>query len=452
LLETCRQVLRGVQPVGLTGRVSGVRGLTVSVADLPAPIGAACRIGSAAGGIDGRVIAFADEQTLVLPMGSVTGIRKGDAVCLLSARQVIGAGADMLGRVLDAAGRPIDGGPPLRAEARVPLWPEPVEPMRRRPIRRPLVTGVRAIDGLLTTGRGQRMGVFSASGVGKSVLLGMIARHATADAVVIGLIGERSREVRDFLENDLGPEGLARSVVVVSTSNEPPPARVEAAAVATAVAEHFRDRGGDVLLLMDSLTRLAGAQRQIGLAAGEPPTTSGYTPSVFSLLPELLERSGTTDRGTLTGFYSVLADDAGGGPIAEAVRAVTDGHIHLSSELAKARQYPAVDVLASISRVMTRVADADHQASAAELTRLLEAYAQVADLHRVGAYRPGADADADAAIGLMPDIRRFLRQAVAEASPFDQTLSALHALCRRARSAGRPGAPRAAAGAGGVKG
>jgi flagellum-specific ATP synthase len=306
--------------------------------------------------------------------------------------------------------------------------------MGRRRITQPLGVGIRAIDGLLTIGRGQRMGIFSGSGVGKSVLLGMISRFTAADVTVIGLIGERGREVRDFVERDLGPAGLAKSVVVVSTSDEPPLLRVQAGAVATAVAEYFRDRGADVLLLVDSLTRLATAQRQIGLVAGEPPATKGYTPSVFNVLPQLLERSGRTERGSITGFYTVLAEgDDPSEPISDATRAVTDGHIQLSRELANRGHWPAIDCLRSVSRVMIDLVDSPHRAAAAELNRLMTLYGQVEDMVGIGAYRSGANRDFDLAIQARPLIEAFLTQGIAEREAMDGTRAKLLELHKRIR-------------------
>ena len=338
----------------------------------------------------------------------------------------------MLGRVLDGFGRPIDSAGAYRTDSRVPLWPEPMAPMHRRRISEPLATGVRAIDAFMTVGKGQRMGIFSGSGVGKSVLLGMISRYTSADVTVIAMIGERGREVRDFIEKDLGPEGLKRSVVIVSTGDEPPLVRVQAGAVAAAVAEHFRDQGCDVLLVMDSLTRLATAQRQIGLAAGEPPATKGYTPSVFNLLPQLLERSGRTESGSITGFYAVLVEgDDFSEPVSDAVRSVTDGHIWLSRELATRGHYPAVDVLASISRIMIDVTDDEHLRAARGLQRLMAHYAEIEDLVSIGAYQKGANSDCDIAIDAMPQIRSFLAQGITEQSSFGDTKRLLAGLYDR---------------------
>ena len=451
LFEPYKQMVRHIQPLGVSGRVSAVRGLTVSVADFPAPIGAGCRVEGLAGAVEARVVGFADQQTLVMPMGAMTGICQGARVVLTTSRQSVAVGEAVLGRVLDGTGRPIDERGPLTTTAHMPIWPEPIAAMQRRRITAPLCTGVRAIDALLTVGRGQRMGIFSGSGVGKSVLLGMIGRHTAADVTVIGLIGERGREVRDFIEKDLGPDGLTKSVVVVSTGDEPPLLRVQAGAVATAVAEFFRLRGADVVLLVDSLTRLATAQRQIGLVAGEPPATRGYTPSVFNLLPQLLERSGRTETGSITAFYTVLAEgDDLSEPVTDAVRAVTDGHIHLSRELANRGHYPAIDCLSSVSRVMIDLVDQEHLAAARELSRLMAVFAEVQDMVSIGAYKGGANKDYDLAIAAQPLIRSFLSQAVAEREQFDATRGKLLDLHRRLeqikRSLQSAGAARSGAG------
>jgi len=427
--ESYRKILENVQPVGVSGRVSGVRGLTVNVADFTVPIGAGCRIVRGERAIDGRVIGFVGDETLVMPMGAMTGICRGDRVLLTSTEQTVGVSPEMLGRVLDGFGRPVDGGREIRIETTMPIWPRPIAPLQRERITEPLAIGVRAIDAMLTVGRGQRMGIFSGSGVGKSVLLGMISRHTAADVTVIALIGERGREVRDFIERDLGPEGLKRSVVVASTSDEPPLLRVQAGAVAAAIAEYFRGRGGNVLLLMDSLTRLAAAQRQIGLVSGEPPATKGYTPSVFNLLPELLERSGRTREGSITGFYTVLVEgDDLTEPVCDAVRSVTDGHICLSRELANRGHYPAIDCRQSVSRIMIDITDEQHQAAARRVHQLIALYAEVEELVNIGAYRSGANADYDRAIRAMPKIREFLAQGIHERADFDRTRRRLAAL------------------------
>ena len=431
MFESYVELLDHVEPVGVAGQVEGVCGLTVSVADFPAPIGASCRICRGERAVDGRVIGLAGEHTLVMPLGPMTGIARGDRVTRRHTEPAVRVGRDMLGRVLDGLARPLDGGAAPSGETRTPIWPEPLPPMQRRRITDPLATGVRVIDAMLTVGRGQRMGIFSGSGVGKSVLLGMIALYTAADVTVIALIGERGREVRDFIERDLGPEGLKRSVVVVSTSDEPPLVRVQAAAVATAVAECFRDRGCDVLLLMDSLTRLATAQRQIGLAAGEPPATKGFPPSVFSLLPQLLERSGRTQSGSVTGFYTVLAEaDDLADPVADATRSTTDGHILLSRALATRGHYPAVDCLQSVSRVRVDVVDDAHRRAADDIQRLLAVHGEIEEMVNIGAYRRGSHPQRDLALEAAGPIREFLAQPIDEASSFAETRERLIRLHR----------------------
>ena len=425
-------MLDGLEPIGLAGQVSAVRGLTVSVIGLPVALGSSCRIMRASGELEARVVGFADGRTLVMPMGGMNGIAAGDCVVLGSQRNFVRVGGGMLGRVLDAFGRPIDGKGPVATDSQVPLWPDPISPMQRRRIQTPLPTGVRAIDAMLTVGKGQRMGIFSGSGVGKSVLMGMICRHSSADVAVIALIGERGREVRDFIEKDLGSQGLRRAVVIASTGDEPPGVRVQAAAMATAVAEHFRDQGGDVLLLMDSVTRLASAQRQIGLAAGEPPATKGYTPSVFNLLPQLLERGGQAGGGSITGFYTVLVEgDDLAEPVSDAVRSITDGHIVLSRDLANRGHYPAIDVLQSVSRVMGDVTDGEHRLAVREAHRLMVLFGEIEALVAIGAYRQGVSSEYDLAIKAMPLIRGFLSQPVNEPSEFGKTLAALKELQRQ---------------------
>lgn len=426
MFDPQREILRSIEPVGMTGRVHGVRGLTVSVSDLPVPMGAGCRIVHGSRSREARVIGFAGDQTLIMPLGPMDGICRGDRVVFTSSEQSVMLGDAMLGRVLDGLAQPIDGLGELQTDTRAAIWPEPIAPMQRLRITEPMATGVRAIDSMLTVGCGQRMGIFSGSGVGKSVLLGMIGRHTSADVVVIALIGERGREVRDFIERDLGPDGLKKAVVVVSTSDEPPLLRLQAAGVAAAVAEYFRSRGKNVVLLMDSLTRLATAQRQIGLAAGEPPATKGYPPSVFNLLPKLLERTGRTADGAITAFYTVLVEgDDPSEPVSDAVRAVTDGHIMLSRELANRGYWPAVDVLASISRVMIDVADDDHRAAARQIQQLIAAYTDVEDLINIGAYQSGASVENDLAVKMIGPIQNFLTQAIDETSSFERTREAL---------------------------
>jgi flagellum-specific ATP synthase len=447
VLDPYRQILRRVQPVGITGRVRAARGLTVSVAGFAAPIGAPCRIIRDGRCVQASVIGFAGQETLVMPMGDVTGIRRGDRVVCSANDETLGVSPGMLGRVLDGLGRPADDGAEIRPDRRMPLWPAPLGPLGRRRITEPLATGVRAIDAMLTVGRGQRMGIFSGSGVGKSVLLGMIGRYTAADVTVIALIGERAREVREFVERDLGPDGLRRAVVVASTGEDSPLLQIRCGAVAAAVAEYFRDQGCHVLLLMDSLTRLAMAQRQIGLAAGEPPATKGYTPSVFHLLPRLLERSGRAAAGgSITGFYTVLVEgDNMADPVGDAARAVTAGHIHLSRALANRGHFPAIDVLQSVSRVMADVVDEPHLLAARKLQSLLATYAEVEDMVHVGAYRKGTSGEHDLAIHMMPALRQFLVQGRDRGWDFATTRSALMGLNDQLRTAGRQIARKATA-------
>ena len=416
-----------VLPFALSGSVSKIVGLTVSVAGLPAPLGSLCAIGREnAAPIRGEVIGFRDDETLLLPHGELGGVRHGNRVELVQSSPGIRVGERLLGRVLDGRGRFVDNlpAPPLPHRAR--LHSDPTSPLKRPRIDAPLATGVRAIDACLTCGKGQRLGIFAGSGVGKSVLLGQMARSSAADVNVVVLVGERGREVREFLEKDLGPVGLARSVVVVATSDEPALVRLRAAYVGTAIAEYFRNLGRDVLLMMDSVTRFALAQREIGLAAGEPPATRGYPPSVFALLPRLLERSGKTDRGSITGFYTVLveADDANE-PISDTVRGILDGHIMLSRKLAHQAHWPAIDVLSSISRSMPDVSSVEHIRAADSLKQLLAAYQENQDLISIGAYQAGSNLLVDAAIKLRDETLRFLQQGVGERSTFDSAVAGL---------------------------
>ncbi|NQU75227.1 MAG: FliI/YscN family ATPase [Planctomycetes bacterium] len=441
------QIARHALPMGVQGRVAAVRGLTVSVSDFAVPVGAGCRICRNGQAVQARVVGFVDGKALVMPLGTTAGIAHGDKVVCTTGQQTIGVGRCMLGRVLNAFGQPIDGLGPMAFESRRPIYPDPLDPMKRERISEPIGTGIQAIDAMLTVGRGQRMGIFSGAGVGKSVLLGMIGRYTSADVTVIALVGERGREVRDFIEKDLRPEGMKKAVVVVATGDEPPLVRVQAGATATTVAEHFRDAGCNVLLLMDSLTRLATAQRQIGLVAGEPPATKGYTPSVFNLLPELLERSGRTAVGSITGFYTVLVEgDDMNEPISDAVRSVTDGHIWLSRSLANRGQYPAIDVLDSISRIMIDVVDAEQRQAAAEVQKVLAVYRDIEDLVNIGAYAAGTNAECDLAVKAVPLVNEFLKQQIDQQRSFNQARDALVDLANRIRQlAGRPARAPAAA-------
>lgn len=408
--------LEAIMPTALTGSVARTVGMTISAAGFPAPVGAVAEIERETGGpVLAEVIGFRDELTVLSPLADFDGVRHGNRVRLARTVRWLRVGPELLGRVIDADGNAVDGRPQPAMHERTSFYRRPPHPCSRPRIQEPIATGVRAIDGLLTCGKGQRMGIFSGSGVGKSVLMGMMARYTSADVIVIALIGERGREVNEFIQRDLGPEGLRKSVVVVATSNEPAVLRVQAAATATAVAEYFRDQGRDVLLLMDSLTRFAVAQREIGLAAGEPPTTRGYPPSVFALLPKLVERAGRSPKGSITAFYTVLVEaDDPNEPISDAVRGLLDGHTWLSRRLASRGHYPAVDVLESLSRLMPEVVDREHYQSAAGLRELLATYRDHEDLISVGAYRRGANKLVDAAADMQADINRYLRQRVTD--------------------------------------
>jgi flagellum-specific ATP synthase len=424
--------LKQILPIGLTGHVTRIVGLTVSVSGFPAPLGSICRIACEHGEpVDGAVVGFQGDDTLLLAYGELNGVRRGNRVELVQSVPGVRVGEHLLGRVLDGRGRFIDSLPPVARPHRVRLHADPTAPLQRPRIDTVLSTGVRAIDALLTCGKGQRLGIFSGSGVGKSTLLGQMARSSSADVNVIILVGERGREVREFLERDLGPEGLARSVVIVATSNEPALVRLNAAYLGTAVAEFFRDTGKDVLLMMDSVTRFALAQREIGLAAGEPPATRGYPPSVFAMLPRLLERSGRSDRGSITGFYSVLveADDANE-PISDTVRGILDGHIMLSRKLAHQAHWPAIDVLSSISRSMNDLVGSEHREASNGVKQLLAAYQQSEDLISIGAYQNGSNALVDQAIRLREPINAFLRQGSTEPSGIAQAVEGLTKIAR----------------------
>jgi flagellum-specific ATP synthase len=376
--------------------------------------------------VPAEVVGFRENKVLLVPLGDLQEISQGNEVVATGSSLSVGVGEGLLGRVLDGLGQPLDGLGPFAVEAKVPVNRQPPNPMKRPRITEPLSYGVRALDGLLTCGKGQRVGIFAGSGVGKSTLLGMIARNTSADVNVIALIGERGREVRDFIERDLGEEGLARSVVVVATSDQPAICRLKGALVATAIAEYYRDQGLDVMLMMDSVTRFAWAQREIGLAVGEPPTTRGYTPSVFATLPRLLERSGTSERGSITAMYTVLVDgDDMNEPIADAVRSILDGHVVLSRDLVAKNHYPAIDVLGSVSRLMSEIAGPGHRAAAGEMRDLLATYRSAEDLINIGAYAPGSNPRIDRARALIDTLNGFLRQGVEDPAPFEETVRRL---------------------------
>lgn len=410
-----------------TGRVSKVVGLTIEAEGPETHVGALCYIRTNHDKkILAEVVGFKDKRVLLMPIGDMNGIGPGSVVVAAEKDLEVGVGPGLLGRVLNGLGQPMDGLGPVDIEQYYPVSNMPPNPMTRPRITQALPMGVKCIDGLLTIGRGQRIGIFSGSGVGKSTLLGMIARNAKADVNVIALIGERGREVREFLERDLGEEGLKRSVVVIATSDQPALIRLKGAMVATAVAEYFRDRGNDVILMMDSLTRFSMAQREIGLAAGEPPVSRGYTPSVYAIMPKLLERSGTSSKGSITGLYTVLVDgDDMNEPIADTARGILDGHIVLSRKLAHRNHYPAIDVLDSISRVMNEIVDDDHKNSANELRRNLAIYRDAEDLINVGAYVKGSNPDIDKSIRLHKKINGFLTQDTFDSFSFGETAELL---------------------------
>ena len=422
-----RKVLRVVKemdPIRLNGKVDQVIGLVVEASGPAASVGDLCRIENRSGKPLGEmeVVGFRGEKTLLMPLGALEGVGPGSMVTTSGKPVSVGVGPDLLGRVLDGLGRPMDGLRLVDAEERRSIYHAPPDPLSRARIVSPLITRVRAIDAFTTCGKGQRIGLFAGSGVGKSVLMGMIARHSEADVNVIALVGERGREVREFIEKDL-QEGLGRSVVVAATSDKAALTRVKAALVATTIAEYFRDTGADVMLMMDSLTRVAMAQREIGLAVGEPPTTKGYTPSVFALLPKLLERAGASKRGSITGLYTVLVEgDDANEPVADAARAILDGHIVLSRRLATQGHYPAIDVLESISRVMIDVVDEKHLAASRTLRELLATYRESEDLIHIGAYVKGSSPRIDQAIQKVPAINTFLRQDIGERADLEDTL------------------------------
>jgi len=418
LLGDYIEAVRSSLPQKVTGRVAQMRGLTLAADGLPVPIGATCLISGRSGkSVRAEVIGFANSQALLMPLDEAIGVSPGDPVTCVRAHQTVPVAASMMGRIVNAMAEPIDNGPPITPEAFYALHRMAPPAMQRRRITDPISTGIRSIDGMITVGSGQRLGIFAGTGVGKSVMLGMVARYTSADVTVVSLVGERGREVQDFIEKDLGPEGRKRCVLVVSTSDESPAMRVRAAFTATAVSEFFRDRGLNVLLIMDSVTRVAMAQRQIGLAAGEPPATKGYTPSAFAILPKLLERSGRVAGGSITGFYSVLVEgDDLMDPICDTVRGVVDGHLVLSRALANRGHWPAVSVLDSLSRLMIDLVDDKHYTAAQDVRRLMAVWQDIEDLVNIGAYAAGTNSEYDLAIAARPWIAEFLQQKIAEPS------------------------------------
>jgi len=427
-LSKYSQVIAEANPLRISGKIIQVVGLTIEAMGLECQIGEVCEIRSTSKKpLLAEVVGFRDERVLLMPLNDMQGIQPGSPIYPAFQSSQAPVGTSLLGRVLDGLGEPIDEKEPLYKVEKVNTNRHAPHPLQRPPIAEPLVTGVRVIDGLLTCGKGQRMGIFAGSGVGKSTLMGTIARNSRSDVSVIALIGERGREVREFLENDLGEDGLARSVVVVSTSDQPALVRLKAALVAMTIAEYFRDMGLDVTFLMDSVTRFAMAQREIGLAIGEPPASKGYTPSVFALLPKFLERAGTNNKGSITGFFTVLVEgDDFNEPICDAARSILDGHIILSRGLAARNHYPAIDVLNSISRVMPAVTSPEHRSLAGVVRRHMASYEKARDLINIGAYVNGSDPEIDAAIKVNPAIESFLMQSQKDVTAFEDTENFLH--------------------------
>ena len=418
-----RKHVGATDPIVTYGRIVDVAGLTIEATGPSMCIGDLCYVlpRKTKDRIPVEVVGFRGDRILLMPLGDMHGIGPGSLLLPTFRPQTVTVGRALLGRVVDSMGRPLDDGPVPECDTAVPLLASAPRPLERRRITEPVATGIRAIDGCVTFGKGQRVGILSGTGVGKSKLLGMIARNTNADVNVIALVGERGREVRDFIEADLGAEGLARSVVVVATSDEPALLRLKGAFLATAVAEWFRGQGSDVMLMMDSLTRFAMAQREIGLAVGEPPTTKGYPPSVYSLLPKLLERVGASPEGSITGLYAVLveADDLND-PVGDAARSILDGHLALSRDLSSRGHYPAVDVLESISRLMIDVTSENHQALAQRIRKILATYRDAEDLVNIGAYVDGSNREIDEALRVMPNLRVFLQQGLYETTPYEK--------------------------------
>ncbi len=432
-IEKYMAALALCEPIRMNGRVTQVIGLVIESEGPNVSLGELCYIVPRGGDekkkIPAEVVGFRAGKVLLMPIGELQGIGPGCEVIAAQRMLKVNVGRQLLGRIIDGLGRPIDGREPLDTSLQYPLNAMPPHPLSRPRINKSLPVGVRAIDGTITMGCGQRIGIMAGSGVGKSTLLGMIARNTAADISVIALIGERGREVRDFIERDLGEEGLKRSVVVVATSDQPALVRIKGAMTATAVAEYFRDQGMNVILMMDSVTRFAMAQREVGLTIGEPPATRGYTPSVFAMLPKLLERAGTSDNGSITGIYTVLVDgDDMNEPIADAVRSILDGHIVLSRAIAAQNHYPAIDILASVSRVMMEVTAKEHYSASQKLRSSMATYREAADLINIGAYVAGSNPGIDQAIKDNGPIKSFLQQGVYEVDSYENTVKKIVSL------------------------
>ncbi len=421
--------VKDAHTIAVHGKVTQVVGLTIEATGPPLRIGDLCYVETPndSGGssrVPLEVVGFRSGHLLLMALGNIEGVRPGSPLIPTKRPQTVRVGVDLLGRVLGSMGDPLDNGPLIRGSAEMPLRAQAPPALSRKRITEPIATGIRSIDACITCGKGQRLGIMAGSGVGKSKTLGMMARNTNADINVIALIGERGREVREFIEGDLGTEGLARSIVIVATSDEPALLRIRGAYVATAISEWFREQGADVMLMMDSVTRFAMAQREVGLAVGEPPTTRGYPPSVYALLPKLLERAGSSAVGTITGIYTVLVEsDDMNDPIGDAVRSILDGHIVLSRDLASRNHYPAVDVLQSISRCMVDVTVDEHRRLAGEIRSILATYRDAEDLVNIGAYAHGSNKEIDKALRIMPGIRAFLKQGLKDRAPFEQLLN-----------------------------
>jgi len=430
-LSRCLKVVDDTSLVSVTGSVRQVIGMVIESQGPGIPVGSLCEV-EVFGGVKimAEVVGFRSGSVLLMPLSEMRGVEPGSRIRLISTQSAVPVSETLLGRIIDGLGNPMDGKGPLLCDQIYPLYAEPLNPMSRKRINEPIDVGVRSINGMLTLGKGQRIGILAGSGVGKSTLLGMIARHTAADISVIALIGERGRELKEFIEKDLGPQGLARSVVVVATSDQPPLVRMRGAYLATTISEFFRDRGRDVILMMDSVTRFAMSSREVGLAIGEPPTSRGYTPSVFAQLPKLLERAGTcVDKGSITGIYSVLVEgDDMSEPIADAVRSIVDGHIILSRDLANQGHYPAIDVMGSVSRCMPDTVPQEQIVLAHRFLEMMAIYRKSEDLINIGAYAKGSNPKIDMALQMIDPMNNYLKQQVSERVSFSESVQQLKKL------------------------
>ncbi len=434
-IGNCLTTIKDAEIIEVRGQVSQVIGMVVESHGPGIAVGSICAISTfrGQGSVLAEVVGFREGRVLLMPLGEMRGVEPGSVIRQVGGQARVPVSESMLGRVIDGLGNPVDGKGPLVKQVDYPLYADPLNPMERERITEPVDVGVQAINGLLTLGKGQRIGIMAGSGVGKSTLLGMIAKHTAADISVIALIGERGRELKDFIERDLGPEGLARSVVVVATSDQPPLVRMRGAYMATAIAEYFRDLDHDVIMMMDSVTRFAMSSREVGLAIGEPPTSRGYTPSVFSQLPKLLERAGTCEgKGSITGIYTVLVEgDDMNEPIADAVRSIVDGHIVLDRDLASRGHYPAIQIMGSISRCMTDVMDGEHIARVRRFLEIMSVYKKSEDLINIGAYAQGSNPQIDNAISMIDGLNAYLCQQVEDKISVEESIQALAALIHK---------------------